>query len=82
MPTTNDDIDPGHGGECFGWYSDTPYQNTQAMVATSSLYRVEELCPICREFVTTYTQKDNAPIPLNIDVAAAVPWDLTRLRGM
>jgi hypothetical protein len=41
------------------------------MVATSSLYK-EELCPICREFVTTYTQKDDAPLPLNTDVAAAV----------
>jgi hypothetical protein len=31
------------------------------------------------QFVTTYTQKDDAPLPLNTDVAAAVPWDLTAL---
>jgi hypothetical protein len=44
-----------------------PNQKTQSMVITPSPSKVEVQCPICREFLTTCTQKDDAPLPLTTD---------------
>jgi hypothetical protein len=70
MPTTNDDIDQTRR-RVLGWYW-TPPTKTLSNGCYIVTLQSGELCPICREFVTTYTQKDDAPIPLKTDVAAAV----------
>ena len=49
-----------------------PNETTQSMVVTPSPNRLEVVCPIYGVVVTTYTQKDDASLPLTTD--GIVDW--------